>query len=135
MLNPGEKVDVLFKFHTSREVSLSPNAVSSERVIRPRKITIMILENNVQTNMTYEFQVVPSMAPIDHTFRFYEPEQSHYMVSLPPFMQLNSSSLQIDLSNPECRADIIKDTSIFSIVGKAGDAMTVQPMTLFVYSD
>lgn len=30
---------------------------------------------------------------------------------------------------------MIKDTSIFTIAGRAGDAMSVQPMTLFVYAD
>ena len=30
---------------------------------------------------------------------------------------------------------MIKDASIFTVSGRAGDAMTVQPMTLFVYAD
>ena len=75
------------------------------------------------------------MPPIDHTFRYYEPEQSHYQVGLPPFIQINHPGLQIDISNPECVADMIKDTSIFTVAGRTGDALTVQPMTLFIYSD
>ena len=30
---------------------------------------------------------------------------------------------------------MIKDTSIFTVAGRTGDALTVQPMTLFIYSD
>lgn len=30
---------------------------------------------------------------------------------------------------------MIKDTSVFTVAGRAGDAMSVQPMTLFVYAD
>ncbi len=30
---------------------------------------------------------------------------------------------------------MIKDASIFTVSGRAGDSMTVQPMTLFVYAD
>ena len=75
--------------------------------------------------MTQDIQVVPSIVPIDHTFRFYEPEQSHYQVALPPFVQINHSGLQIDLSNPDCHADMIKDTSVFTVSGRAGDCMTV----------
>ena len=134
-LKPNEKIDLLFKFLTKREVSLNPNAVSSKWIIRPRKIRISILINDQFTKYTHDVSVVPSLPPIDHTFRFYEPEQSHYQVGLPPFMQLNSPSLQVDVSNPDCRVDMIKDTSIFTIAGRCGDAMTVQPMTMFVYSD
>lgn len=89
----------------------------------------------MQTSMSWDFNIVPSMAPIDHTFRFYEPECSHYQVGLPPFIQLNNPSLRCDVSNPECSADMIKDTSIFTIAGRSHDAMTVQSMTLFVYAD
>ena len=85
--------------------------------------------------MSQDLNVVPSMAPIDHTFRYYEPEQSHYQVGLPPFIQINHPGLQVDLSNQDCRADVIKDTSIFTVAGRAGDSLTVQPMTLFIYSD
>ena len=75
--------------------------------------------------MSQALHVVPSIPPIDHTFRFYEPEQSHYQVGLPPFIQINHPGLQIDISNPECAADMIKDTSIFTVAGRTGDALTV----------
>lgn len=67
-------------------MSLSPTAAATEHIIRPRKIRIVVLINDQVTKMTYDVQVVPSLPPIDHTFRFYEPEQSHYQVGLPPFI-------------------------------------------------
>jgi len=30
---------------------------------------------------------------------------------------------------------MLKDSSLFTIAGQAGEAMSIQPMTLFVYSD
>ena len=50
-------------------------------------------------------------------------------------MQINHPGLQIDLSNIECHAEMIRDTSVFTIAGRTGDSMTEQLMTLFVYAD
>ena len=49
LLNPTQRIDLLFKFLTKREVSLSPNVSASRQVIRPRKIKVFILQNNMQT--------------------------------------------------------------------------------------
>ena len=48
---------------------------------------------------------------------------------------VNYPMLTTDLSDPECEASMVKDQYNFSIAGRCGEAMTVQPMTLFVYSD
>lgn len=47
---------------------------------------------------------MPSYSPIDHTFRFYEPEESHYQISLPPFLQMSSPGITFAVSNPDCKA-------------------------------
>lgn len=135
LLKPGQSMDVLFKFLTRREASLAPNVEASRHIIRPRKIRIFILMNNQYTTVTQEYNIMPQMAPIDHTFRFYEPENSHFQLALPHFIEINHPSLSIDVSNPECTADVIKDSSRFTIAGRAGDALTVTTMTLFIYSD
>lgn len=36
-----------------------------------------------------DVQIIPSSAPIDQTFRYYEPENSHVSITIPPFAQLN----------------------------------------------
>lgn len=46
-LQPKERIDLLFKFLTKREVSFSPNASASRQVIRPRKIKVFVMQNNV----------------------------------------------------------------------------------------
>ena len=78
---------------------------------------------------------MPSMPPVDHTFRFYEPENSHFQIALPHFIEINHPSLSIDVSNPSCSADVIKDSSRFTVAGRAGDPLSVTTMTLFIYSD
>ena len=113
---------------------MQPNTESSHLFIRPRKITIDILINGQRSSQSFELNIVPTMAPVDHTFRYYEPEQSHYMVRLPPFVHLNTQ-LEYDLSNPECQPGMLPDSSIFTIAGQAGEAMSIQPMTLYVYAD
>ena len=55
-----------------------------------------------------QVDIQPCMAMIDHTFRFYEPEESHFQVSVPPFIQMNQPGLTIVLSDPDCQADYFK---------------------------
>lgn len=65
------------------------------------------------------------MALIDHTFRFFEPEESHYSVSVPPFIQINQPGLTIMMSDPETRADYLKNSSFITVEGKSSEALTV----------
>lgn len=78
---------------------------------------------------------MPSSAPIDHTFRFYEPQNSHVTLHVPPFLQLNHSGLHALLSKPNAAVDIDKQTGVISIQTKTEDENEVKEMTLFVYSD
>ncbi len=135
LLKPNQKIDLLFKFLTKRESTLATNVEASKHIIRPRKIRIFILMNGQYTTVTQEYNIMPSMSPIDHTFRFYEPENSHFQVALPHFIQINHPSLSVDVSNPACSAEVIKDSSRFTVAGRAGDALTVTTMTMFIYSD
>ena len=89
LLKPGERMDILVKFLSNREVTLSKNVPASKYVIKPRRVRILIMRSDMNIEQSVELNVVPSIAPIEHTFRFYEPEQSHYSVVLPPFIQLN----------------------------------------------
>jgi hypothetical protein len=60
-----------------------------------------------QIYSTVDVQIVPTMALIDHTFRFYEPEESHYAVRIPPFIQMNQPGITIDMSHPQTKADVL----------------------------
>ena len=55
---------------------------------------------------------------MDHTFRFYEPESSSYLVKVPPFISMNQSGLKFDISDPECKAALIGDTNYISLEGE-----------------
>ena len=67
-------MDLLVKFMTNREVSFSKNVQPSRFVIKPRKVKILIMTGDMHVKQSIEVNVVPTIAPIDHTFRFYEPE-------------------------------------------------------------
>ena len=68
---------------------------------------------------------MPSLAPVDHTFRFFEPEQSHFTLGLPPFMQLNQPGMQIVLSDPSIKADFFRNQNFVTVSGMTGEAMSV----------
>jgi hypothetical protein len=44
------------------------------------------------------------MAPLDHTFRYYEPEESFYSVEVPSLVSLESVTIMT--SNPELKTEI-----------------------------
>ena len=71
-------MDILVKFLSNREVTLSKSVPASKYVIKPRKVRVLIQRSDRNIEQSIDLNVVPSIAPIDHTFRFYEPEQSHY---------------------------------------------------------
>jgi hypothetical protein len=75
MLESNQEVELLFKFLTLREVPLlsDPSSQPPQLFIRPRKLQVIVMQSNRQPYSNLEVSVVPSSAPIDHTFRFYEP--------------------------------------------------------------
>ena len=79
--------------------------------------------------------VVPSSSPIDHTFRYYEPENSHVTLKIPPFVQLNYPGLTALVSRPNSVVDIARESSIISIEAKTEQAPTITEMTLYLYGD
>ena len=134
MLEPNQKMDLLVKFLTTREVSFSKNILPSSYVIKPRKVKIYIMSGGIN-KQSIEVNVVPTIAPVDHIFRFYEPEQSHFQIILPPFIKFNQAGIQVVISDPEATADVMGDTSHIVISGKTEEAMIMNPMTLFVFGD
>ena len=75
-LKPNEEVEVLFKFLSVRDTPVLAQDVTNyppQAYIRQRKIQLIVLNSNKQPYLNTEVNVVPSSAPIDHTFRYYEP--------------------------------------------------------------
>jgi hypothetical protein len=78
---------------------------------------------------------VPSSTPIDHTFRFYEPQNSYRTINIPPFLSLNHPGLRARVSRPSALVNIIKDSSKITIETRTGEAPEVVDMILFIYGD
>ena len=64
------------------------------------------------------------MAPLDHTFRFYEPENSHFEILVPPFIDLNQIGLTAMVSDPQAKVEMVPTTSIFRVTGMSGETLT-----------
>lgn len=82
-----------------------------------------------------DLQINPVMAPISDTFRFHEPSESHFVVALPQFIQTNQPGLNVSISNPDCKAEVLEKSNIITVSGKTGDVLTMQSMTLFIFAD
>ena len=87
-LRSNEKFDLLFKFCTFREVSHSHLVKSSGDLIKQRNVKIEILAGKKIVE-SIDCNMMPVFAPIDHVFRYYEPEPSYFKVKIPPFLSLN----------------------------------------------
>ncbi|CDW71325.1 UNKNOWN [Stylonychia lemnae] len=135
ILNPMDEVELLFKFMTTRDVSIDPNELASQDIIKPRKIGIIIMQTNRKPHLALELNVVPSSAIIDHTFRFYEPQNSHVTLQIPPFLQLYQQGLFAIASKPNVVVDINRDTSGFQVEAQTSDAPYEVDIIIFVYGD
>lgn len=73
--------------------------------------------------------------PVDHVFRYYEPEHSYFKVQIPPFLQLNQKKLEVKVSKINAQVIFEPHTSEIHVQSKTQEAMNVCEMTVFVYSD
>jgi hypothetical protein len=137
MLSAGDEVEVLFKVITTREVPYLQDQGDQPLsvYIRPRNVSLLVLHSNRQPYSHLELILVPSSPPIDHTFRFYEPQNSHVTLVIPPFLSLNHAGLHAVLSAPNAVVDIIKQTGEMRVQTKTADENTVSEMTLYMYAD
>ena len=76
-------MELLFKFRTIREVSLLANAPKSRRTIKRRTIVVVIKTQDGREHSKAKVDVLPVAAPVDHVFRFFEPEESFFTVVVP----------------------------------------------------
>ena len=135
ILKPNDEVELLFKFLSTRECTNNPSVASSSEFIKTRKVQIIILQSNKQPYITLDLNVVPSSTPIDHTFRFYEPQNSHVTIQIPPFIQLNQPGLTAVVSKANAVVDFNTQHSTFKIETRTEDAPNVTEMILFIYGD
>lgn len=82
-----------------------------------------------------DVQIVPTSAPIDHTFRYYEPENSHVSLKIPPFAQLNFPGITAVVSDPNSTCEVDPETNSVTIETKTKKAPEPHDLTLFIYGD
>jgi len=70
------------------------------------------MTDNRQIKVSKKLHVMPSHSPIDHVFRYYEPEQSNFEVTLPQVMQMNHPGLKVVHSHATMKTDILRDTCL-----------------------
>lgn len=134
MLGPGEKIDVLFKFLTFRDVSYNENVAASPDIVKERNVKINILLNKSIYN-GYDIKMKPLYPPIDHVFRYYEPENSYFRVRIPPFLQFSQTGLTVKISKSTAQAEIDPLTSQLHVQSKTGAALSLNTMMVFIYND
>ena len=87
LLPPGEKIELLFKFLTFRDVSYDPAAESSSETIKERNVQIAITTSSgSEVCQQHDCTIRPHFPCVDHTFRHYEPENSFFKFTIPPFL-------------------------------------------------
>lgn len=83
----------------------------------------------------YDCNMMPVYPPIDHVFRFYEPEHSYFKVKIPPFLQFNHPNLHVKCSRSTAQAFIDERTQSLHVQSKTGAALDVVDLTVYIWSD
>lgn len=135
MLSPNQSVELLFKFQTHRDVDLSPNAIANAEYIKPRLVKIQVVSTPGNDEQIYNCNVTPIYPPIDHTFRYFEPEHSYFRVRIPPFLQFNQPQLNIKVNKPTVQAILDDKARELNIQSKTGAALQNQNIIFFIYAD
>lgn len=78
---------------------------------------------------------MPSSAPIDHTFRYYEPQNSHVNLTVPPFIYMDQIGLHATVSKPNAYVEIERKTGVMIVQTKTEDENSISDIILFVYRD
>ena len=120
---------------------MSPHQQSDENIVKRRNVKIKVLHTQMdhhyggQKYESVEFALEPKHAPVDHVFRYSEPEHSYFKVRIPPFLQLNSPDMHAKLSRESAQVQIDPKSSEIHVSSKTGDALKTVDLTLFVYGD
>ena len=86
-LPAGQSIELLFKFFTVRESDFDPKTTRSEKYIKPRSINIKFLKKESKSaEAVLDINVTPTLPTIDQSIMRYQPEQSRFVVCIPPFL-------------------------------------------------
>ena len=136
MLPPGKSIEILIKFLTFRDVSYDSQAEPSSKLVKQRNITIMITTSNGgEVYEQHEYSIKPQFPCVDHTFRHYEPENSFFKFTIPPFLQYGDGDFTLEVSNPIAHARIVHETNEIDLQSKTDHALSIFVSNVYVYSD
>ena len=133
-LMPGEKIELLFKFQTFRDLNDLVQASTAD-VIKERVVTISFTNKDTNTTQTIWIKLIPRSPPVDHVFRYTEPENSHFNLTIPPFMQFTHPELNVCASNSSAEVHLDNKTSCIHIQSRTESAMKVSVITLYLFKD
>ena len=97
VLQAGEKIELLLRCQTFRDVATGDYSTSEVMAKRTAKVTVY--SGNVALK-ELALELVPVCPPIDHTFRFDQPQDSAVKVAIPPLVQFRESMLGLRSSSP-----------------------------------
>ena len=104
MLGAGQDVELLFICQTFRDIKQGAKEATRDTFVQ-RHVRIAVHCGPV-VEKSVECSLVPVMPPIDHTFRFYEPEHSYFKVKVPPFLQFNQAKMGLRVSHHMAHVEI-----------------------------
>lgn len=83
---------------------------------------------------TVELKLVPVLPPLDHTFRYYEPENSYFRVTIPPFLQFNQAKIGLKASHSMAHVEMDPKTSGLIVQGRTGVVGETNSLLIFLYN-
>lgn len=134
ILESGQTIELLFKFQTFRDVDDKVQRSSSD-VIKTRKVEVTFLSRTTRQSMTLKFAIIPVNPIIDYTLRHYEPEHSHFEVTIPHFMDLSDPALNIRVSKPNAQAELDRDNSRIKVQSRTYDSLSTTNVIVFLFKD
>lgn len=117
-LDPDQQCPIVFKFFSYRDAIIThkKSVLNDPKTLTPRNINIKIYQQSDESlvkNITVK--IIPRPNPIDHVFRFYEPENTYTTITLPTFTSLPISGfpdLFIETSLPGAVPNIVENNQV-----------------------
>lgn len=139
-LDPDQQCPMLFKFFSYRDaiISKKKSDLIDPNTLTPRKINIKIYQQSDESlvkNITVN--IIPRPNPIDHVFRFYEPENTYSTITLPTFTALPISGfpdLFIESSNPHVTSTI-GDNNQVHVELRTPFSPEISVFSVYIYQD
>jgi hypothetical protein len=115
LLSPGDKMQILLICQTFRDIVNDAKEATEDTIVQ-RYVRIGVeCKSNSQLNKKIELNLVPVLPPLDHTFRYYEPENSYFRLKIPPFLQLIEPGLTVRCSKQLATVGIDEKTAELTV--------------------